>query len=81
LENEPSDFGSKTRNSIAGSRWSAHWKSLLTVGLNISRNSASVEPDADRRKRILTFVVAGGGFAGVAAFQNDGTYIWDQLWR
>lgn len=27
--------------------------------------SASVEPDPDRRKRILTFVVVGGGFAGV----------------
>jgi NADH dehydrogenase len=26
---------------------------------------ASVEPDPDRRKRMLTFVVAGGGFAGV----------------
>jgi NADH dehydrogenase len=26
---------------------------------------ASVEPDLDRRKRMLTFVVAGGGFAGV----------------
>jgi NADH dehydrogenase len=26
---------------------------------------ASVDPDPDRRKRILTFVVAGGGFAGV----------------
>jgi NADH dehydrogenase len=25
----------------------------------------SVDPDPDRRKRILTFVVAGGGFAGV----------------
>ncbi len=27
--------------------------------------SASVESDPDRRKRMLTFVVAGGGFAGV----------------
>jgi NADH dehydrogenase len=27
--------------------------------------TASVEPDPDRRKRMLTFVVAGGGFAGV----------------
>lgn len=27
--------------------------------------SASVESDLDRRKRMLTFVVAGGGFAGV----------------
>jgi NADH dehydrogenase len=27
--------------------------------------SASVEPDPERRKRMLTFVVAGGGFAGV----------------
>ena len=26
---------------------------------------ASVEPDPERRKRMLTFVVAGGGFAGV----------------
>jgi NADH dehydrogenase len=26
---------------------------------------ASVEPDSNRRKRMLTFVVAGGGFAGV----------------
>jgi len=27
--------------------------------------AASVEPDPDRRKRMLTFVVAGGGCAGV----------------
>jgi NADH dehydrogenase len=27
--------------------------------------AATVEPDAGRRKRMLTFVVAGGGFAGV----------------
>ena len=27
--------------------------------------AASVEPDLERRKRMLTFVVAGGGFAGV----------------
>jgi NADH dehydrogenase len=26
---------------------------------------ASIEPDEDRRRRMLTFVVAGGGFAGV----------------
>ena len=27
--------------------------------------TASIEPDPDRRRRMLTFVVAGGGFAGV----------------
>jgi NADH dehydrogenase len=27
--------------------------------------AATIEPDPDRRKRMLTFVVAGGGFAGV----------------
>jgi NADH dehydrogenase len=27
--------------------------------------AASVEPDPGRRKRMLTFVVAGSGFAGV----------------
>jgi len=27
--------------------------------------TASVEPDPERRKRLLTFVVAGSGFAGV----------------
>jgi NADH dehydrogenase len=38
---------------------------LLRAGVIAMLEAASVEPDADRRKRMLTFVVAGGGFSGV----------------
>jgi NADH dehydrogenase len=38
---------------------------MLRAGVIAMLESASVEPDPDRRKRMLTFVVAGGGFAGV----------------
>jgi NADH dehydrogenase len=38
---------------------------MLRAGVIAMLEAASVEPDPDRRKRILTFVVAGGGFAGV----------------
>ena len=38
---------------------------MIRAGVINSLESASVEPDPDRRKRMLTFVVVGGGFAGV----------------
>ncbi|MBV9929205.1 MAG: NAD(P)/FAD-dependent oxidoreductase [Acidobacteria bacterium] len=38
---------------------------LLRNGVIAMLEAASVEPDTERRKRLLTFVVAGGGFAGV----------------
>jgi len=38
---------------------------MLRAGVIAMLESASVEPDPDRRKRMLTFVIAGGGFAGV----------------
>jgi NADH dehydrogenase len=38
---------------------------MLRAGVIAMLESASVEPDPDRRKRMLSFVVAGGGFAGV----------------
>jgi NADH:ubiquinone reductase (H+-translocating) len=38
---------------------------MLRAGVIALLETASVEPDAGRRKRMLTFVVAGGGFAGV----------------
>jgi NADH dehydrogenase len=38
---------------------------MLRAGVIALLEAASVEPDSDRRKRMLTFVVAGGGFAGV----------------
>jgi NADH dehydrogenase len=38
---------------------------MLRAGVLAMLESASVEPDPRRRKRMLTFVVAGGGFAGV----------------
>ena len=38
---------------------------MLRAGVIAMLEAASVEPDPARRKRILTFVVAGGGFAGV----------------
>jgi NADH dehydrogenase len=38
---------------------------MLRAGLIAMLELASVEPDPDRRKRMITFVVAGGGFAGV----------------
>jgi NADH:ubiquinone reductase (H+-translocating) len=38
---------------------------MLRAGVIAMLETASVEPDPDRRKRMLTFVVAGGGFAGV----------------
>jgi NADH dehydrogenase len=38
---------------------------MLRAGVIAMLEAASVEPDSDRRKRMLTFVVAGGGFAGV----------------
>jgi NADH dehydrogenase len=38
---------------------------MLRAGVIAMLESASVEPDPDLRKRMLTFVVAGGGFAGV----------------
>ena len=38
---------------------------MLRAGVIAMLEAASVEPDPDRRKRMLTFVVAGGGFAGV----------------
>ncbi|MCU1239429.1 MAG: Pyridine nucleotide-disulfide oxidoreductase, FAD/NAD(P)-binding domain protein [Candidatus Acidoferrum typicum] len=38
---------------------------MLRAGVIAMLELASVEPDPDRRKRMLTFVVAGGGFAGV----------------
>jgi NADH dehydrogenase len=38
---------------------------MLRAAVISMLEAASVEPDPDRRKRMLTFVVAGGGFAGV----------------
>ncbi len=38
---------------------------VLRNGVIAMLEAASVEPDPERRKRLLTFVVAGGGFAGV----------------
>ena len=38
---------------------------LLRAGVISRLEVASVEPDPSRRKRMLTFVIAGGGFAGV----------------
>jgi NADH:ubiquinone reductase (H+-translocating) len=38
---------------------------LLRAGVIAMLESASVETNDERRKRMLTFVVAGGGFAGV----------------
>ena len=38
---------------------------MLRAGMIDALESASVEPDPDQRKRMLTFVVVGGGFAGV----------------
>jgi NADH dehydrogenase len=38
---------------------------LLRAAVIAMLESASLEIDAERRKRMLTFVVAGGGFAGV----------------
>ena len=38
---------------------------ILRNGVIAMLEAASVEPDPERRKRMLTFVVAGGGFAGV----------------
>ena len=37
---------------------------ILRAGVIAMLESASVESDPERRKRMLTFVVAGGGFAG-----------------
>jgi NADH dehydrogenase len=38
---------------------------IVRNGVIAMLEAASVEPDPQRRKRLLTFVVAGGGFAGV----------------
>jgi NADH dehydrogenase len=38
---------------------------MLRAGVIAMMEAASVEADPDRRKRMLTFVVVGGGFAGV----------------
>ena len=38
---------------------------ILRNGVIAMLEAARVEPDPERRKRLLTFVVAGGGFAGV----------------
>lgn len=38
---------------------------ILRNGVIAMLEAASVEPDPQRRKRLLSFVVAGGGFAGV----------------
>jgi NADH dehydrogenase len=38
---------------------------MLRAGVLAMLEAASVEPDPERRQRMLTFVVAGGGFAGV----------------
>jgi NADH dehydrogenase len=38
---------------------------MLRAGVIAILEAASVEPDPDQRRRMLTFVVAGGGFAGV----------------
>jgi NADH:quinone reductase (non-electrogenic) len=38
---------------------------MLRAGVIAMLEAASVEPDLGRRKRMLTFVIVGGGFAGV----------------
>ena len=38
---------------------------MLRAGIIAMLEAASVEPNPDRRKRMLTFVVGGGGFSGV----------------
>jgi hypothetical protein len=38
---------------------------MLRAGVIAMLEAATVEPDPDRRKRMLTFAVAGRGFAGV----------------
>jgi NADH dehydrogenase len=38
---------------------------MVRAGVIAMLEAASVEPDAERRKRMLSFVVVGGGFAGV----------------
>lgn len=38
---------------------------MLRAAVIAQLEAASVEPDPEQRKRMLTFVVAGGGFAGV----------------
>ncbi|HET6891246.1 MAG TPA: FAD-dependent oxidoreductase, partial [Pyrinomonadaceae bacterium] len=38
---------------------------ILRNGVIAMLEAASIEPDPERRNRLLTFVVAGGGFAGV----------------
>lgn len=38
---------------------------MLRAGVIKILETASVEPDVDRRKQMLTFVVGGGGFSGV----------------
>jgi NADH:ubiquinone reductase (H+-translocating) len=38
---------------------------MLRAGVIAMLEAASVEPDPGRRKRMLTFVIVGGGFAGV----------------
>src|ERR1043166_7448678 len=38
---------------------------MLRAGVIAMLEAASVEPDAGRRKRMLTFVIEGGGFAGI----------------
>ncbi len=38
---------------------------MLRAGVIAMLEAASVEPNPDRRKQMLTFVVAGGGFSGV----------------
>jgi NADH dehydrogenase len=38
---------------------------MLRAGVIAMLEAASVEPDAGRRKRMLTFVIVGGGFAGI----------------
>ena len=41
------------------------YKALAARMSGVNLEAASVEPDPERRKRMLTFVVVGGGFAGV----------------
>ena len=38
---------------------------MLRAGVIAMLEAASVEPDPERRQRMLTFVIVGGGFAGV----------------
>jgi NADH:ubiquinone reductase (H+-translocating) len=38
---------------------------ILRAAVIAQLEAASVEPDLERRKKMLTFVIAGGGFAGV----------------